>query len=67
MQNLFGDIDARLAGSTCVVGETFSVADITLLATVDFAAKAMGWTVSADHRHLQRWHAAVSSRASAAA
>ncbi len=67
VQNLFGDIDERLADSTFVVGDTFSVADITLLVTVDFAAKAMGWKVSDDHRHLQRWYAETSQRPSASA
>jgi glutathione S-transferase len=67
VRNLFADLDARLADSRCVAGDTFSVADITLLVTVDFAAKAMGWAVPEDCPHLQRWYAEVSKRPSAAA
>jgi glutathione S-transferase len=64
VKNLFADMDARLANSTYVVSETFSVADITLLATVDFAAKAIDLEIPEDYAALRRWYASVSSRPS---
>ena len=67
VQNLFADLDARLATFAYVVGDQFSVADITLLVTVDLATKAMGWHVSSEHPHLRRWYDEVSQRASASA
>jgi glutathione S-transferase len=67
VQNLFTDIDTLLAGSDYAAGRYFSVADITLLVTIDFAAKAMGWTVLPDQSHLQRWYSEISQRASASA
>lgn len=66
LTNLFADLDARLANSTYVVGETYSVADITLLVTVDFANKAIDLPVPDVCVALRRWYAAVSGRPSAA-
>jgi hypothetical protein len=37
------------------------------LVTIDFAATALGISVSETHRSLRHWHGAVSSRASASA
>jgi len=65
--NFLSDLDARLTGSPFVAGEQFSVADITALATIDFAAKAFGISTTEKHRALRRWHSAVSSRPSASA
>jgi len=45
----------------------FSVADITALVTVDFAAKAINFPVPDEHRSLKRWYDAISSRPSMAA
>jgi glutathione S-transferase len=67
VRNLFADVDARLAKSTYVVGEQFSVADITLLVTIDFAAKAIEVPVPDQLHALKRWYQAVSSRPSATA
>lgn len=66
LTNLFADLDAWLANSTYVVGETYSVADITLLVTVDFANKAIDLPVPDVCVALRRWYAAVSGRPSAA-
>jgi len=63
--NFFADLDARLTGSPFVAGEQFSVADITALVTIDFAAKALGTSIAEQHRGLRHWHSAVSSRPSA--
>jgi glutathione S-transferase len=39
VKNFFADFDARLGEVPFVAGQRFSVADITALVTVDFAAK----------------------------
>jgi glutathione S-transferase len=50
-----------------VAGQRFSVADITGLVTVDFAARAINFSVPDEQRSLKRWYDAVSSRFSMAA
>jgi glutathione S-transferase len=67
VQNFFGDFDARLGEALFVAGRRFSVADITALVTVDFAAKAINFSVPDEHRSLKRWYDAISSRPSIAA
>jgi glutathione S-transferase len=64
-KNLFADMDRRLGASPFVAGHQFSVADITLLVTVDFAAKALDLPIASGHLALQRWYDAVSRRPSA--
>ncbi|HHX4054039.1 MAG: glutathione S-transferase family protein [Burkholderia contaminans] len=67
VKNLFADVNARLAESPFAAGENFSVADITLLVTVDFAAKAIDLSIPEEFHALRRWYDAVSLRGSAAA
>lgn len=62
--DFFGDLDARLATSAFVAGEAFSVADITALVTVDFAAADVGLPVPLHLGALRRWHGVVSARPS---
>src|ERR1700749_887941 len=62
--NFYADFDARLAGLPFMAGETFSVADITALVTVDFATKAAGLPIANDHAALKRWYASISARPS---
>jgi glutathione S-transferase len=62
--NFLSDLDARLADSPFVAGDRFSVADITALVTVDFAAKALAISTPEEHRALTRWYVAVSARPS---
>ena len=64
VQNFYADFDARLAGVPFMAGETFSVADITALVTVDFATKAAGLPIENKRVALKRWYASVSSRPS---
>ncbi|MEM9487536.1 MAG: glutathione S-transferase [Myxococcota bacterium] len=59
-------LDQRLASSRFIAGERFSIADITALAGVDFAA-FLDIPVPADHENLHRWHGEVSARPSASA
>jgi glutathione S-transferase len=67
VKNFFVDFEARLEEFPFVAGQRFSVADITALVTVDFAAKAINFPVPDEHRSLKRWYEAVSSRSSTAA
>jgi glutathione S-transferase len=62
----FRKLDTQLAENEFVAGAQFSIADITAIVLVDFAA----WTKNAapdDALNLARWYAAVSSRPSASA
>jgi glutathione S-transferase len=64
--SFFRRLNEQLSQSEFVAGNRFSIADITALASVDFA----GWMKlrpDAEHPHLKRWHEAVSARPSAKA
>jgi glutathione S-transferase len=65
--NFLSDLDARLAEAPFVAGDQFSVADITALVTIDFAAKAFAISTSEEHRALKPWHERVSARPSISA
>jgi glutathione S-transferase len=67
VKNFFADFDDRLREVDFVAGQHFSVADITALVTMDFAAKAINFRVLDEHRSLRRWYDALSSRSSMAA
>jgi glutathione S-transferase len=67
VKNFFADFDDRLAEAAFVAGQRFSVADITVLVAVDFAARAINFPVPDEHRSLKRWYEAVSNRSSMAA
>jgi glutathione S-transferase len=64
VRNFYSDFDARLTDVPFITGEEFSVADITAVVTVDFAAKAAGLPIPDEHRALKRWYDKVSARAS---
>jgi glutathione S-transferase len=66
-QNFFADLNARLGEVPFVAGERYSVADITALATLDFAVAAINFAVPDGHVALKRWYDLVSKRASASA
>ena len=59
-------LERRLAESTFIAGETFSIADITALCAIDFA-RVIKIKIQDDQTNLQRWYDAVSSRPSAKA
>lgn len=67
VKNFFADLDARLGEESFVAGERYSVADITVLVTVDFAAKAINFGIPENHISLRRWYDVVSKRTSASA
>lgn len=58
--------DASLAGRDFIVGDRYTIADILLLTTVDFAA-FIGIEIVEDLNNLHAWHARVTARPSAAA
>jgi glutathione S-transferase len=59
-------IDAALQDTPYIAGEAFSVADISLLATVDFGT-FIGMVLPEDFAALNDWHRRVSARPSASA
>ncbi len=59
--NFLADLDRRLGESEYIAGPSFSVADITALVTVEFAARAIK-IAPEGFEHLQRWHAKVRAR-----
>ncbi|WER50751.1 glutathione S-transferase C-terminal domain-containing protein [Cupriavidus sp. WKF15] len=65
--NFYDDLEAQLGHAAFVAGGHFSAADITALATVDFAAKALAMPMPATHVAVTRWHEVVSARPSATA
>ena len=67
VKHFFADLDARLGEVAFVAGDRFSVADITALVTVDFAAKAINFPLPEKHTALTRWYELVSKRPSASA
>ena len=59
-------LDRELAGHQFVVGDTYTMADICLLSTVDFA-EWIGLPMDPEFTHLKAWHDRVTARPSAAA
>lgn len=59
-------MDARFAESPYLAGEDFSIADIVLLTTIDFAG-FIGMPVPDELTALRDWHGRVSARPSASA
>jgi glutathione S-transferase len=67
VKNFLADLDARLTEVPFVAGEHYSIADITALVTVDFAAKAINLPLPEQHVALKRWYDLVSKRPSTSA
>ncbi|MEJ0039508.1 MAG: glutathione S-transferase [Gammaproteobacteria bacterium] len=67
IEYFLSDLETRLSAVPFVAGERFSVADITALVTVDFAARASAISIPAESRSLKRWYQTVSSRPSSTA
>jgi glutathione S-transferase len=60
-------LDSILAQREFVAGDRYTIADITALVAIDVAMNLGGIQLPEGAGHLKRWHAAVSSRPSAAA
>lgn len=58
--------DASLEGRTFIAGDNYTIADILLLTTVDFAA-FVGIEMAEDLNNLHAWHARATARPSATA
>jgi glutathione S-transferase len=67
VEHFFADLDDRLGKVSFVAGDRFSVADITALVTVDFAAKAINFSIPEKQISLKRWYDRISSRPSMSA
>ena len=67
VKNSLADLDTRLTEVPFVAGEHYSIANITALVTVDFAAKAINVPLPDEHSALRRWYELVSKRPSASA
>ena len=63
----FHKLDKRLAESTYVAGEEFSVADITAVCCVDFAKVVQRRLDEEKHPNIARWYKLVNERPSAQA
>jgi glutathione S-transferase len=61
------DLDAHLSESAFIAGPAFSVADITAIVAIDFAASRIKLAIPDGASALRRWHNAVSARPSMAA
>lgn len=59
-------LDAELAGKPFVAGETYTMADICALSTVDFA-EWIGLPIPDEFAQVKAWHARVTARPSASA
>ncbi len=67
VSRFYAKLDADLANSRFVAGDTFSIADITALCSVDFATGAARVAVPDECANIKRWHGEVAARPSAAA
>ena len=60
-------LDAQIGNKRFIVGDRFTIADITAEVAVDFAAQAAGVNADPELKNLGRWYQSVSSRPSAKA
>jgi glutathione S-transferase len=67
VKNFFADLNARLQEVPFVAGEHYSIADITAMVTIDFAAKAISLSVPDQYPAVKRWYDQASKRPSATA
>jgi glutathione S-transferase len=66
LDHFFSDFEAHLENSKYIVGDYFSVADITALVCIDFA-KWVKKRIPEDATNINRWYNEVSQRPSAKA
>jgi glutathione S-transferase len=63
----YGFLDEQLATREYIAGDSYSIADIVALCTLDFASRLNELPHSPEQQHLTRWHESVSSRPSSSA
>ena len=64
LANFYADLETRLGTVPYLAGEEFSVADITAVVAVDFAARTLSLPIPDTHAASKRWYDAASSRPS---
>jgi glutathione S-transferase len=64
--SFFKTLNTRLAKNEFLAGDRFTIADITAVVMIDFAARVK-ISVDEDAANLQRWYASVSARPGASA
>jgi glutathione S-transferase len=60
-------LDGVLAKTEFIAGDTYSIADISTLCTLDFGRALLDLPIPEEQENLSRWYAAVSARPSASA
>lgn len=60
----FVRLNEEFSSSEYVAGNRFTIADITLLTAIDFAAELVNLKYDSSLAHLERWHGSVSMRPS---
>jgi glutathione S-transferase len=65
--DFYADLEIRLGEAPFVAGDRFSVADITAVVTVDFAARALDLAIPDGNSATRRWYDKVAARSSFAA
>ena len=65
LDRFYRRIDRQLADNRFIAGPRYSVADITVLCSIDFATKVVEAGLPQDCANARRWHAEVSARPSA--
>jgi glutathione S-transferase len=65
VEKTMGLFDRELASRPFIAGDTFSVADITTKAAIDFGVRFNGITIPDDVKNFRRWHEETDSRPSA--
>ena len=63
-KSFYERLNNELASNQFVSGDRYTIADITLLAAIDFATVMVGLKPDSSLTHLYRWHEEVSSRPS---
>ena len=66
VEQFFRRLDGQLADNEFIAGDNYSIADISAMVVVDFAAR-IKVALPEDSHNAQRWYESVSSRPSAAA
>lgn len=62
VNNYYERLDKEFASLEYVAGDSFTIADITLLTGVDFATTLVGLKPDESLKNLWRWHALITSR-----
>ena len=63
-KSFYERLNSELATNQFVAGDRYTIADITLLAAIDFATVMVDLKPDSSLTHLYRWHEEVSSRSS---